>query len=41
LSLILALTLSEHPEIEWMDGFAILVAVAIVVLVTGINDYKK
>jgi len=40
-SLILGVTIDEHPEIGWIDGFAIILAVVIVVLVTGINDYQK
>ena len=31
----------ENPEEGWMEGVAILIAVAIVVLVTAINDYGK
>ena len=40
-SLILGLTLDEHPEIGWIEGFAIMIAVVVVVLVTGTNDYQK
>jgi P-type E1-E2 ATPase len=40
-SLILGATVDKHPEIGWIEGFAILIAVAIVVLVTAINDYEK
>lgn len=31
----------EHREIAWIEGFAILVAVALVVVVTAVNDLKK
>ena len=40
-SLILGATINPNPEIRWIDGFAILVAVCIVVVVTGLNDYEK
>lgn len=33
--------ISDHPETEWIDGFAIILAVCIVVLVTAYNDYQK
>jgi Ca2+ transporting ATPase len=33
--------ISSHPETEWIDGFAIILAVCIVVLVTAYNDYQK
>lgn len=32
---------SEHRNIAWIEGFAILVAVALVVVVTAVNDLKK
>lgn len=38
-SLILGSTVDKHPQIGWIDGFAIIVAVVIVVLVTALNDY--
>ena len=31
----------EQRVTAWIDGFAILIAVVIVVLVTAINDYTK
>ena len=31
----------EEKPIAWIDGVAILLAVAIVVLVTAVNDYTK
>lgn len=31
----------EHREIAWIEGFAILVAVALVVTVTAVNNLKK
>ena len=43
LSIILNLIGSDDHDrpTAWVDGFAILMAVAIVVLVTAINDYTK
>jgi magnesium-transporting ATPase (P-type) len=41
ISLVLGVTIDEHPEIGWIDGFAIILAVVIVVLVTAVNDYQK
>lgn len=41
ISLILGSTLGVHPETEWIEGFAIIVAVALVVFVTAANDYQK
>ncbi|CEM02072.1 unnamed protein product [Vitrella brassicaformis CCMP3155] len=40
-SFVLALTLGERPDIEWIEGVAIFVAVLIVVMVTAVNDWKK
>jgi magnesium-transporting ATPase (P-type) len=40
-SLGLGVGLGEHPEHEWIEGFAIILAVVIVVLVTAINNFKK
>jgi Ca2+ transporting ATPase len=40
LSLIIGATLGEKEK-DWIEGFAIILAVAIVVFVTGFNDYKK
>lgn len=31
----------DHREIAWLEGFAILIAVFIVVIVTALNDLKK
>lgn len=31
----------EHPEHDWIKGFAICIAVALVVNVTALNDYQK
>lgn len=33
--------MEEDKSIAWLDGFGILVAVMVVVLVTTTNDYKK
>ncbi|TVY75650.1 Calcium-transporting ATPase [Lachnellula suecica] len=32
---------AEHPPIEWVEGVAIIVAIAIVVIVGSLNDYQK
>lgn len=40
-SIILATTVHDPAELEWIDGLAILVAVLVVVLVSSINDYSK
>ena len=41
LSIILGVTVDHRPEIGWIDGAAILIAVVIVVLVTAVNDWNK
>ena len=41
LSIVLSLTVGHAEDMEYIDGIAILVAVAIVVLVGSINDYSK
>ncbi|CAG9315375.1 unnamed protein product [Blepharisma stoltei] len=41
LSLIIGATLEKHPEYAWIEGFAILMAVFIVVMVTSTNNYFK
>lgn len=40
-SLVIELATSEHPKYAWIEGFAIILAVFIVILVTGVNDYQK
>jgi Ca2+ transporting ATPase len=40
-SLGLGIGLGEHPQYEWIEGFAIIFAVVLVVFVTAINNYKK
>lgn len=40
-SLIIGAVLDEHPEIGWIEGFAIILAVFIVVNVSAINDFQK
>ena len=37
----LGVGLIDHPEDGWLEGTAILLAIAIVVLVTATNDYMK
>ena len=41
LEIVLGLTVSEHKDTAWVEGAAILVAVAVVVLVTAFNDWSK
>ena len=41
ISLILGLVVEKDKETSWIDGFAILMAVVVVVLVTAFNDYSK
>lgn len=41
ISIPIGIFLGEHPEHEWIEGFAICVAVALVVNVTAFNDYQK
>jgi Ca2+ transporting ATPase len=41
ISIILGVTVDERPEVGWIDGAAILVAVIIVVMVTAVNDWNK
>lgn len=40
-SLIIGATLDDHPEYGWIEGFAIIAAILVVVNVTAINDYQK
>ena len=40
-SLMIELFTGNHPEYGWIEGFAIIFAVLVVVVVTGINDYQK
>jgi Ca2+ transporting ATPase len=40
-NIIINMIMEEHKETAWIEGFAILLAVAIVVLVQAINDLKK
>lgn len=40
-SLIFGATLDEHPQYGWIEGFAIIIAVAVVVNVAAVNDYQK
>ena len=35
------MSFAEEPNIEWIEGAAILVAVCVVVLVTAFNDWSK
>ena len=41
ISLFIGIFNTDHPEYEWLDGFAIIIAVVVVVMVTAINDYQK
>lgn len=40
-SLIIGAVLDDHPEYGWIEGFAILIAIVVVVFVTATNDYQK
>ena len=33
--------MGENPKVEWVEGFAIWVAVLVVVSVTALNDWAK
>ena len=41
ISIVIEMVFSDHREIAWMEGAAILIAVAVVSIVTAVNDYKK
>ncbi len=41
ISIVIEMVFSDHREIAWMEGAAILIAVAVVSVVTAVNDYKK
>lgn len=32
---------AEHPQVEWVEGVAIIVAILVVVIVGSLNDYQK
>ena len=40
-SLIIGVVLEKHPEYAWIEGFAIIAAVIVVVNVGAINDFQK
>ena len=40
-SIVLGLTVEEEKDIAWIEGFAILCAVFLVVIVTAVNDWTK
>ena len=40
-SIVLGCTFSEDPSKDWIDGFSIVIAVLVVVLVGSITDYQK
>ena len=40
-NIIINMIMEEHKETAWIEGFAILLAVAIVVVVQAVNDMKK
>ena len=40
-SIVLGCTFSEDPSKDWIDGFSIVIAVLVVVLVSSITDYQK
>ena len=41
ISIILGIFFSEEPSKDWIDGFSIVIAVLVVVLVGSITDYQK
>ncbi|OMJ75094.1 hypothetical protein SteCoe_25830 [Stentor coeruleus] len=41
ISLVIGATLDEHPAYGWIEGFAIIIAVCVVVNVTAVNDMQK
>eukprot|EP00042_Codosiga_hollandica_P046002 m.476351 g.476351 ORF g.476351 m.476351 type:complete len:410 (+) comp57152_c0_seq8:48-1277(+) len=41
ISLVFGLTLAEDKSTEWIEGAAIMVSIAAVILVTAANDYQK
>ena len=41
ISIILGSALDEHKEYAWIEGFAIIIAVVVVVNVTAVNDMQK
>ncbi|PHJ22838.1 calcium-translocating p-type pmca-type protein, partial [Cystoisospora suis] len=41
ISMVLGVTLGDQPEVEWIEGFAIWVAVLVVIAVTATNDWVK
>lgn len=41
LSVILAITVGDHPDTGWIEGACIIFAVLVVTLVTAVNDYQK
>ena len=40
-SIILGIFFSDDPKKDWIDGFSIVIAVLVVVLVGSITDYQK
>jgi len=38
-SIVIEMSTSSHPETAWIEGVAILVAVAVCSLVTAVNDF--
>ena len=41
ISIAISMVFEENKALAWVEGAAILVAVAVVSLVTAFNDYKK
>lgn len=41
ISIIINMIMEEHKELAWIEGFAIILAVVIVIVVTASNDLKK
>ncbi|GAB9468777.1 Calcium-translocating p-type atpase, pmca-type [Globisporangium polare] len=40
-SIILAVTVGDHPDTGWIEGACIIFAVLVVTVVTAVNDYQK
>ncbi|KAL4109487.1 hypothetical protein PRIC1_001187 [Phytophthora ramorum] len=41
ISIILSVTVGDHPETGWVEGACIILAVVVVTIVTAMNDYQK
>ncbi|KAE8907675.1 Plasma membrane calcium-transporting ATPase 4 [Phytophthora fragariae] len=41
ISIVLSVTVGDHPETGWVEGACIILAVIVVTIVTAMNDYQK